>query len=124
MNRLTERDEYGNADIIGVDSADLQLNLDFDGLNRVTDALNRLAAYEDAEQEGRLIVLPCKPGTEVYHVFPVQGIRECWIRRFQIGRYGLLAVTKYGCFSPEDFGKTVFLTRQEAEAALGGGGDG
>lgn len=70
MNRLTERDEYGNADIIGVDSEDLQLNLDFEGFNRVTEALNRLAAYEDsgldpeqcakyaqAEKEGRYIVL-------------------------------------------------------------------
>jgi hypothetical protein len=47
MNRLTERDEYGNADIIGVDSEDIQLNLDFEGFNRVTEALNRLAAYED-----------------------------------------------------------------------------
>ncbi|NMB49025.1 MAG: hypothetical protein GX997_00985 [Bacteroidales bacterium] len=44
---MTERDEYGNADIIGVDSAELQLNLEFDELNRVTDALNRLAGYED-----------------------------------------------------------------------------
>lgn len=51
MNRLTERDEYGNADIIGVDSEDLQLNLDFEGFNRVTEALNRLAAYEDTEIE-------------------------------------------------------------------------
>lgn len=47
MERLTERDEYGNANIIGVDSADLQLNLGFNELNRVTEALNRLAAYED-----------------------------------------------------------------------------
>ena len=49
-NRLTERDEYGNADIIGVDSADLQLNLEFDQLNLVTDALNKLADYEDKEE--------------------------------------------------------------------------
>jgi hypothetical protein len=55
--RLTKRDEYGNADIIGVDSADLQLNLEFNGLNLVTAALNKLAAYEDAEAEGRLVVL-------------------------------------------------------------------
>ena len=48
IKRLTERDEYGNADIIGVDSAELQLNLEFDELNRVTDALNRLAGYEDS----------------------------------------------------------------------------
>lgn len=47
MGRLTERDEFGNADIIGVDSSDLQLNLEFYELYRVTEALNRLAAYED-----------------------------------------------------------------------------
>ena len=51
MNRLTERDEYGNADIIGVDSEDLQLNLDFEGFNRVTEALNRLASYEETGLE-------------------------------------------------------------------------
>ncbi len=45
--RLTERDEYGNANIIGVDSSDLQAELDFDEFNMVTDALNCLAAYED-----------------------------------------------------------------------------
>lgn len=47
MERLTKRDEYGNADIIGVDSNELQLNLEFEELNKVTDALNRLATYED-----------------------------------------------------------------------------
>ena len=47
MERLTERDEFGNADIIGVDSADLQLNLTYPQFNRVTAALNRLSDYED-----------------------------------------------------------------------------
>ena len=28
MKRLTERDEFGNADIVGVDSIDLQCNLE------------------------------------------------------------------------------------------------
>ena len=46
MKRLTERDEYGNADIIGV-GAELQLDLAFEEMNRVTKALNRLAAYEE-----------------------------------------------------------------------------
>jgi hypothetical protein len=48
FERLTERDEYGNTDIVGVESADLQLNLEFDEFNKVTNALNRLAAYEDS----------------------------------------------------------------------------
>lgn len=49
MKRLTERDEYGNADIIGVDSCDLQGNLNAKEMNLVTNALNKLAAYEDEE---------------------------------------------------------------------------
>lgn len=40
MERLTKRDEYGNADIIGV-SSDAQFELSFDELNSVTNALNR-----------------------------------------------------------------------------------
>ena len=51
MIRLTERDEFGNADIIGVDCSELQFNLDFKSLNRVTDALNKLADYEDLEEQ-------------------------------------------------------------------------
>ena len=47
MKRLTELDEFGNADIIGVDSEDLQLNLEFKEFYLVIYALNRLAAYED-----------------------------------------------------------------------------
>ncbi|MCD7724915.1 MAG: hypothetical protein LUI12_05095 [Clostridiales bacterium] len=49
--RLTERDEFGNANVIGVDSADLQLNLTFEEFNKVTGALNRLAEFEDRETE-------------------------------------------------------------------------
>lgn len=51
MKRLTKRDEFGNADIIGVDSEELQCNLDFDEFNKVTNALNRLAEYEDLEEQ-------------------------------------------------------------------------
>ena len=55
MERLTERDEYGNADIIGVHGVVLtgylsaeERFLNAEELNLVTDALNRLAAYEDS----------------------------------------------------------------------------
>lgn len=47
MARLTQRDKFGNADIIGVDSMDLQCNLEFDEFNKVTNALNKLAEYEE-----------------------------------------------------------------------------
>lgn len=58
--RLTERDEYGNADIIGVDGSTLQGNLEFDELNLVTNALNKLADYE--EREPATNWTPCAEG--------------------------------------------------------------
>lgn len=32
----------------------------------IDDCLEKLAAYETAEEEGRLVVLPCKPGITLY----------------------------------------------------------
>ena len=32
------------------------------------EVVNRLGAYEDAEEEGRLFVVPCKPGDEIVEV--------------------------------------------------------
>lgn len=64
MDRLTERDEYGNANIIGVDSADLQLNLSFDEFNKVTDALNCLADYEDTEYANEQLRAKLKEANE------------------------------------------------------------
>lgn len=52
--RLTERDEFGNADIIGVDSEILAGALDFDGLNKLTSALNNFADLEDKIESGEL----------------------------------------------------------------------
>lgn len=60
MERLTERDEFGNSDIVGVDGMNLQCNLTFDELNRVTNALNKLAEYEDLEEQGKLLKNPQK----------------------------------------------------------------
>lgn len=55
MERLTERDEFGNADITGVDSESLQLSLSFEEFNKVTEALNKLAEYEDLEGKGEML---------------------------------------------------------------------
>ena len=52
--RLTERDEFGNADIIGVGSEILASALDFDELNKLTFALNQFAKLEDKIENGEL----------------------------------------------------------------------
>lgn len=129
MERLTERDEFGNADIIGVDIDDLQLNLDFEQMNKVTDALNKLAEYEDAEEQGLLLRLPCKVGTKVYAFLPCDNhFIECQINKIEIKHtiYGKMCyfiepIANRGClyrYFEDDFGKTVFLTKAEAEQKL------
>lgn len=95
MERLTERDEYGNAEITGVDSDYLQFNLSNEDFNKVAEALNKLAAYEDIgptpeqlkeidrlymeqaaklqhyeelRQQGRLPEFPCADGDAIYAI--------------------------------------------------------
>lgn len=51
LGRCTSRDEYGNANINGVDMS-FMLNLPYEEMVLVTQALNRLADFEDAEIEG------------------------------------------------------------------------
>lgn len=60
MDRLTQRDEYGNADIIALSDVmpEVYAGLSFGEANALTAALNRLADYEDAEEAGRLVILP------------------------------------------------------------------
>lgn len=49
MARLTEWDEYGNADIIALSEImpEMYAGLSFSETNALTDAINQLAAYED-----------------------------------------------------------------------------
>ena len=75
-----------------------------------------------AERDGRLVVLPCKVGDAVYW-FHNDVITECRVHRVQMNRTGLFICLKskvsHGAFRVDIcLGKTVFLTREEAEAAL------
>lgn len=78
---------------------------DLEALYIVVAAAEKLAEYETAEEEGRLVILPCKIGTIVY------AIRQSW--------YGYVIDKKR--FSYEMIGKigrSVFFTCEEAEKAL------
>lgn len=52
---MTERDEYGNADIIGLSTEKLFGELYFDEINLLTKALNKLAFLEDKIEKGLLV---------------------------------------------------------------------
>ena len=117
MERLTDRDMAGAI----IDEADIQ------------DVINKLYDYEEAEENGLLLRLPCKLGDTVYYIS--EGfIEPCAVETIFISDY----TDKYGnCsymaeihFDREDcpyvsteiyftdIGKTVFLTKAEAEQKL------
>lgn len=90
--------------------------------------LSKLAEYETAEEEGRLVVLPkCNIGDIVWlpidfenkiykgkvYGFEYNNIRKKWVVKIQAE-----TVSGYCYEAFEDFGKTFFLTREEAEKSL------
>lgn len=82
----------------------------------------RLRELSEADKDGRLAVLPCKVGDTVYWVHGAV-ITECKVYRVQKNRNGLYICLKskksHGAFRTDlSIGKTVFLTREEAEKAL------
>ena len=93
-----------------------------EALGLAIEALKKLQHYEDLEEAGRLVILPCKVGDWVYKVH-YKEIRRHHVCQVHIGQTP--AQTFFSCYGEylgiEEFGKTVFLTREEAEAALKGG---
>ena len=88
--------------------------------NRIFD---RLQKYEVGDEIGMLLRLPCKVGDKVYEV-----IYDCVPKKWQITEDTIAEVGTKGFFVNWDgsyefmpyseIGKTVFLTREEAEKAL------
>ena len=89
----------------------------------------RLKEYEDMEEQGRLVVMPCKVGDTVYRLqryFNDATLKsEVKIKRCTIESINLdsMCTNDMVFLSFENIGKTVFLTREEAERALAGGAD-
>ena len=109
----------------------------FSGLEmaKLHSALMELKKYQEADKDGRLVVLPCKVGDMVYKIFKERTKCSAYgeffdessccgcececdstiqyvIRPIQPTTLSSLALYI------EDIGKTVFLTREEAEKAL------
>lgn len=86
--------------------------------------------HTQAEKDGRLVVLPCRLGGTVYANFALRGdyLREkdkpypCEVVFIGLSKEPFLHIQfKNGRVFPVNFsevGKSVFLTREEAEAAL------
>ena len=74
-------------------------------------ATQKLAEYETAEEEGRLVVLPCKVGDAVYKIIYQRD-------NFDDQPYSIITTVNFKYEMIDQIGKTVFLTREEAEKAL------
>lgn len=82
----------------------------------IREICNKLAEYEDLEEQGRLLKLPCKVGDTVYKVDKVSNkIKQHMVIKFEVDQVDFENFDY--CFL-HHFGKTVFLTKSEAEAKL------
>jgi hypothetical protein len=80
----------------------------------------KLKEYEDLEEQGRLIKLSCKVGDTVYYINPDKNtINELVVYGFDIRPLQRFVYDYMGArLNFNQFGKTVFLTKAEAEAKL------
>lgn len=93
-----------------------------DGLSGVGYSISRMVELMKADKDGRVLILPCKVGDMAYWVHNGV-ITGCHVHRIQVNRKGTFVFLKstisHGGFRTDVcLGKTVFLTREEAEKAL------
>lgn len=107
------------------DSAETRLLMWFE--SRYGFPAGQLMELIEAEQAGRLVVLPCKAGDAVFFIRPGDRrpeITETTIEKMVVKSWGIymkLACNAMYETSCRSIGKSVFLTREEAEKALKGG---
>ena len=123
MERLTERGNYGYGDV-------------YVRQNDYVTASERLCEYEELEEQGLLLRLPCKVGSTIYLI--CSRYSECSKYKERWDEYSCQGCEEYECDSHKEyyihinhsvsiewivrnlnnFGKTVFLTQEEAERKL------
>ena len=97
---------------------------EFEGL-----PIDRIREFAEADKDGRVVVLPCKVGDTVWIVGAVRKLYSAKVRTFFCGNPSAVRgrdpdghihmIRTTECDIPmQEFGKTVFLSREEAEKAL------
>lgn len=98
-----------------------------DALNSIGGGYTRLRELAEADRDGRLAVLPCKAGDTVYEVTSRKTVSEYRVKAIRVELFctfiewdivaGFVDKSIFGV-PVDEIGKTVFLTREEAETAL------
>lgn len=132
MERLTQITEIGNAyypKCFEEPCCGMGECLD-DNCSLMIDACKKLAEYEQLEEQGLLVRLPCKIGDTVYRVnagakqpiipMTVSEIHFLCYKNERAVRFDTIGKEDMGesCYRLEDIGRIVFLTREEAEKKL------
>ena len=97
-----------------------------EGLNKSGYSMERWVELMKADKERRVVVLPCKVGQRVFALLDTdKHLSECEVKQIGLGNeIGFVGIEPIGARGREygvsinGFGKTVFLTREEAEKAL------
>ena len=124
MERLTDRNADGDyfypkcfekCDGLGASSK-------CDNCEIMTSVCEKLGKYEDLEEQGRLVKLPCKIGTKVYDITWWDNVQEKVVVKGKTYHRTVYKhkVTKlpFTYSDMDDLGKTIFLTKAEAEQKL------
>ena len=126
MERLTEK--IGNTNCVKGCGSNCKYGFqhcrteDWENCKTIDDVIDKLAEYENLEEQGRLVKLPCKIGTEVYDITWWDNVQEKVVIEGKSYNRTIYKhkVTKlpFTYSDIDNFGKTVFLTKSEAEQKL------
>ena len=138
MERLTEN--IGNTNCVKGCGSNCKYGFqhcskeDWENCKTIDDVIDKLAQYEDSEEQGRLIKLPCKIGDTVWDndygnpcAYTITGfsvgtgedyIDEPVSSKEVVYYYSNCSGTITGSFAVSEIGKTVFFTQVEAEQKL------
>lgn len=83
---------------------------------RALGSIERLRELKQADDEGRCVVLPCKIGDTVYSIRHEQVPDDDYRMSFHTEMR--IISQKFGLIHADCIGKSVFLTREDAQAAL------
>ena len=93
----------------------------YEDIAELCGGFDRLRELAEADKDGRVVVLPCRQGDELwtYCNHPVKRVYSFTISDVStLNGRTVLNTLGLGTIRPEDIGKTVFLTREDAEKAL------
>ena len=136
MERLTLEDaishakevaekNYRGADFESIDSVDDDIKANCikcaEEHEQLAEWLEELKSYKDLDEQGLLVRLPCKVGDSVF-IIVGKDISRQGIRKIEISDNSIIFKTnrQKRIFNVAEFGKTVFLAREDAEKEVGG----